>query len=109
VTGGYSGVGYELTKILFQKRGTVYIAGRCKWKADKAISRLMEESVLGSRGQLHFLRLDLADLSGICQAAEEFMSREDRLDVLTNNAGVMAPSAGSKTKQASRSMPIDCC
>jgi short-subunit dehydrogenase involved in D-alanine esterification of teichoic acids len=38
VTGGYAGCGYELSKIFYQKNATVYIAGRSKDKADKAIA-----------------------------------------------------------------------
>jgi retinol dehydrogenase-12 len=43
VTGGYSGVGYELVKILYSKNGVVYIAGRDEKKAAEAIARIKEE------------------------------------------------------------------
>jgi retinol dehydrogenase-12 len=42
-----------------------------------------------------FLQVDLANLTSIKPAAQEFMSKESRLDTLTNNAGVMAPPIGS--------------
>lgn len=45
---------------------------------------------------MHFLKLDLSDLSTIAGAAAEFQAREQRLDVLTNNAGVMMPPPGSR-------------
>lgn len=48
-----------------------------------------------------FLFLDLDDLTGIRKPAEQFMSREQRLDVLWNNAGVALPPDGSKNKQVS--------
>jgi NADP-dependent 3-hydroxy acid dehydrogenase YdfG len=38
VTGGYAGCGYELVKIFYQKNATVYVAGRSKEKAEKAIA-----------------------------------------------------------------------
>ncbi|KAF2091759.1 NAD(P)-binding protein [Saccharata proteae CBS 121410] len=98
VTGGYAGVGFELAKILFEKNGKVYIAGRSKEKAFRAIATIQED-VYTQTGQAFFLQLDLADLSSIKKSAEEFMKREQRLDVLTNNAGVMTPPSGSKTKQ----------
>lgn len=98
VTGGYAGVGLELCKILYQKNGTVYIAGRSKSKADTAMEAIKSKHP-SSDGKLEFLQLDLADLPTIKTSAEEFMKRENRLDVLTNNAGVMAPPKGSQTPQ----------
>ena len=49
-----------------------------------------------SDGRLEFLHVDLADMSCIKASAEAFLKREQRLDVLTNNAAVMAPPVGSK-------------
>jgi NAD(P)-dependent dehydrogenase (short-subunit alcohol dehydrogenase family) len=95
VTGGYAGCGFELSKILYQHNATVYIAGRSTDKANKAIAAI-KEAVPNSKGKVEFLKLDLSDLSSIKPAAEDFMSRESRLDVLTNNAGVMVPAKGSK-------------
>ncbi|KAK4544627.1 hypothetical protein LTR36_004199 [Oleoguttula mirabilis] len=99
VTGGYAGVGKELCKILYQKNGTVYVAGRSPDKADAAIDEF-KRAFPSSDGKLEFLKLDLADLPTIKASAEDFQKREQRLDVLTNNAGVMTPPAGSKTAQS---------
>ncbi|KAI5302835.1 hypothetical protein KEM55_000872, partial [Ascosphaera atra] len=98
VTGGYAGVGMHLSKILFQHNGVVYIAGRSKSKADKA-SEEIKKAFPDSKGRVEFLQLDLSDLTKIEGAARTFMSQEQRLDVLTNNAGVMVPPSGSKTEQ----------
>jgi len=95
VTGGYAGCGYELVKIFYQKNATVYVAGRSKEKAERAITALKKEFPT-SIGKVEFLRVDLANLATIKPAAEEFMSKEIRLDTLTNNAGVMVPPVGSK-------------
>lgn len=104
VTGGYTGVGYKLTGILYEKHATVYVAGRSEEKGTKAIDALKNEFPK-SKGRLVFLKVDLADLTTIKGAAEEFMAKEDRLDVLTNNAGVMDPPVGSKTAQANTTGP----
>ncbi|KAI9825689.1 MAG: hypothetical protein M1832_001033 [Thelocarpon impressellum] len=98
VTGGASGVGFELTKLIYQKNATVYIAGRGADNARKAIDE-SKAKFPQSEGRLDFLKLDLADLTGIKASAAEFLSKEDRLDVLWNNAGVMVPPKGSKTVQ----------
>ncbi|KAF2018665.1 NAD(P)-binding protein [Aaosphaeria arxii CBS 175.79] len=98
VTGGYTGIGLSLTTILYAKNATIYIAGRDAQKAKNAIHTL-QTSHPNSTGCLKFLSLDLADLSTIKGSAEEFLRRESRLDVLVNNAGVMAPPIGSKSAQ----------
>jgi len=116
VTGGYSGVGLELVKILYAtsltppsspslsntpsyaKNATVYIAGRSPSKAEQAINLILATAP-SSTGKLEFLLLDLADLSTIAKSVKEFLAKERRLDVLWNNAGVMRPPAGSKTVQ----------
>lgn len=82
----------------YSKNANVYIAGRSKEKADESI-KLALATVPSSTGRLEFLFLDLADLSAIKKSAETFLSRESRLDVLWNNAGVMRPPVGSRTKQ----------
>ncbi|GAB1202659.1 hypothetical protein APSETT445_001280 [Aspergillus pseudonomiae] len=43
--------------------------------------------------------LDLSDLSTIKKSAEEFLTKESKLHVLWNNAGVMIPPQGSTTAQ----------
>ncbi|KAK5689112.1 short-chain alcohol dehydrogenase [Elasticomyces elasticus] len=99
VTGGYAGCGKELSKILYQKNGTVYVAGRSKEKASAAIDEI-RKAYPSSDGHLEFLKVDLADLPTIKGSVEDFLSRESRLDVLTNNAGVMTPPKGSITAQS---------
>ncbi|KAJ5901808.1 NAD(P)-binding protein [Penicillium taxi] len=94
VTGGYTGVGLELVKILYSKNATVYIAGRSPNKAARSIS-LIKDLFSSSKGRVIFLEVDFSDFSSIKPAVKEFLSSEDRLDVLTNNAGVMRPPAGS--------------
>jgi NAD(P)-dependent dehydrogenase (short-subunit alcohol dehydrogenase family) len=98
VTGGASGIGLELAKMLYQKNGRVYIAGRSETKARQAIQEI-QTAIPASNGSLEFLHLDLADLTSIKPAVDAFKAKEQRLDVLWNNAGVSQPPLGSMTKQ----------
>jgi NAD(P)-dependent dehydrogenase (short-subunit alcohol dehydrogenase family) len=52
-----------------------------------------------STGELVFLQLELDDLKAVKRAAEEFLSKEKRLDVLWNNAAVMGPPGDARSKQ----------
>ncbi|KAF2189823.1 NAD(P)-binding protein [Zopfia rhizophila CBS 207.26] len=98
ITGGYTGIGLELVKLVYPKNATIYIAGRNTEKGLKAVKAVKSEFP-ASKGRLEFLKLDLADLSTIKASVEEFLRKEERLDVLTNNAGIMVPRKGSKSKQ----------
>lgn len=98
VTGGYSGVGKELVKLLYQAHGIIYIAGRNVSKAHAAIEET-KSLFRASDHRLEYLSLNLATLSTIKTSAEAFMARESRLDVLTNNPDFMTPSVGSRAAQ----------
>lgn len=98
VTGANTGVGKEVAQVLYSKNAKVYCAARSKEKAAKAIEEI-KIAVPGSSGALEFLSLDLADLTTIKASANEFLSKEIKLHVLFNNAGVMNPPQGSKSAQ----------
>lgn len=98
VTGGSGGLGQILATILYQRNANVYIAARSKSKTTDVMNEIRAKHP-ASQGKLHFLPLVLDDLTTVKACAQEFLSKENRLDVLWNNAGVMVPPQGSKTKQ----------
>ncbi|UKZ53305.1 hypothetical protein TrVGV298_007097 [Trichoderma virens] len=98
VTGGNAGVGKELVAMLHAKHATVYVAARSEERAAAAIESIRSANP-SSTGHLKFLKLDLADLVSVSNAAKSFLESAKSLDVLFNNAGVMHPPEGSKTKQ----------
>ncbi|RFU29240.1 hypothetical protein B7463_g7089, partial [Scytalidium lignicola] len=98
VTGSNTGVGKELAQILYAKNAKVYVAARSEDKAKEAI-KAIKKTVPNSTGELVFLHLDLNDLTTIKASSESFLSKETKLHVLFNNAGVMTPPQGSKTAQ----------
>ena len=81
ITGGSSGVGEQLAYILYKHNAKVYIAARSEEKSQKAIERIRAR-VPQSNGQLIYLHLDLDDLITIKHSADEFLSQNERLDVL---------------------------
>lgn len=54
----------------------------------------IHEAVPASKGKIKFLKLDLGSLDSVQTAASEFQSSNSRLDILMNNAGLMAAPAG---------------
>lgn len=85
VTGATSGLGYETALELLRHGAEVTIAARNPEKSRQAATRLAADS---GRTEPEILDLDLSDLSSVRNAAEQF--KHDRLDLLVNNAGVMA-------------------
>ncbi|KAM0466539.1 hypothetical protein ACHAPV_000042 [Trichoderma viride] len=97
ITGGSSGIGYELAKILYRKNARVYIATRSEQGAREAIQSIQASETVG--GSLEFLYLKLDDLSSIKASVQEFKAKESKLHVLWNNAGVSQPPLGSVSSQ----------
>jgi retinol dehydrogenase-12 len=98
VTGSNTGVGKEVARILYSKHAKVYIFARSAEKANKAIESI-KHTFPHSEGELHFIHLDLNDLRTIKRSAEQFLSKETKLHVLFNNAGLMQPPSGSTSAQ----------
>ncbi|KAI0197584.1 putative estradiol 17 beta-dehydrogenase [Astrocystis sublimbata] len=88
VTGANTGIGKDITRLLYAANAKVYVLCRSADKALKAIQDI-ETAFPHSKGSLVFIACDLADLASVKAAADAFLAREKRLDVLFNNAGVM--------------------
>jgi NAD(P)-dependent dehydrogenase (short-subunit alcohol dehydrogenase family) len=101
VTGGSSGLGFELSRILYSAGGKVYLLTRTQKNAEEAIAKIKAryDGTAGARGSLEFIHMDQADLTSIHAAADEFLSKESRLDGLFNNAGTGALKNAPRTKQ----------
>ena len=109
VTGGYSGVGFELCGILYRVGGTVYLAGRSEEKALDAIAKIKNLCTPTTPdGNIIFLPLSLDDLRTIKPAVRRFTTAESRLDVLFNNAGVSNPPQGTSPQGHDMQLATNC-
>ncbi|CCG83805.1 protein of unknown function [Taphrina deformans PYCC 5710] len=90
VTGGNAGIGLETTRELFNKGAKIYIACRSQQKAEEAIKNIKETALSETTGEVLYLPLDLMSFASVRQFATQFSAAEERLDVLINNAGIMA-------------------
>jgi len=88
VTGANSGLGLATTRALRDLGAQVILACRSTTKADDAARVLMKESA-GPAPLV--VRLDLEDLASVTNALAEIEAIAPSLDLLINNAGVMAP------------------
>ncbi|PLW81833.1 short-chain dehydrogenase [Kineobactrum sediminis] len=92
VTGASAGLGIETARSLASAGATVYLLARDRRKLDAAVSTLQAESLAG---QLECALLDLADLDQVRTAATGLLAACPRIDLLINNAGVMACPQGA--------------
>jgi NAD(P)-dependent dehydrogenase (short-subunit alcohol dehydrogenase family) len=88
ITGGTSGMGYEDALALARAGADVIIAARNPERGAEAIARI-RQSVPDAKVQ--FEAVDLANLSSVSDLAQRLQRKLPRLDVLINNAAVMAP------------------
>lgn len=84
---GNNGLGAASVSQLVKHNAHVYMGSRTRSKAEAAIADIKRES---PTAKVTFLELDLASLESVRKAADTFKASSDRLDVLMNNAGVMA-------------------
>ena len=88
VTGANSGLGLETTRALARRGAQVVMACRSPSKAEAARAELIAGGI--AEDLLELRALDLADLASVRRFAEEILPTSPRLDLLINNAGVMA-------------------
>jgi len=86
VTGGNSGLGLETVRALAAAGATVVLTARSQTKADAAVQEITATVPAAS---VDSLLLDLADLSSVRAAVDQFAGGHDQLDMLVANAGVM--------------------
>jgi NAD(P)-dependent dehydrogenase (short-subunit alcohol dehydrogenase family) len=87
VTGANSGLGFEATKAFAAKGAHVVMACRSLERGREARSEVAN-AVTGA--SLTVMELDLADIDSVNEFADQLETKFSTLDVLCNNAGVMA-------------------
>jgi NAD(P)-dependent dehydrogenase (short-subunit alcohol dehydrogenase family) len=95
ITGGTTGLGLESAKALAQGGATVVLTARTSAKGSKAVQTVQD--YLRSNGidndKVYSVQLDLDDLDNVKSFPDRFqqaMGNDAKIDVLLNNAGVMA-------------------
>ena len=87
ITGANSGLGLETARVLASRGATVLLACRSRQRGEAARQALLPTAGAG----IDVLELDLADLASVRRASDLVAQQYGQLDLLINNAGVMAP------------------
>ena len=96
VTGANSGIGFQAARYLSRVGASVILACRNAEKGDAARAKIVSEH---PSAKVEARVLDLADLDSIRHFATQFLSERIPLDLLINNAGVMAIPERRSTRQ----------
>jgi retinol dehydrogenase 12 len=84
VTGASSGIGFETALELARRGARVTLLSRSAERCQAAVQRIRQET---GNEETDFIAADLSSLAEVRRAAEEFLRRQESLDVLVNNAG----------------------
>ncbi len=87
ITGANSGIGFEQARALAAKSATVVLACRTPARGEAARAAILADH---PHADIRVSAIDTADLSSVRQFAERTRQEHTRVDVLINNAGVMA-------------------
>lgn len=98
ITGCSSGIGVETARALYETGAQLFLTARDTSKLDSVISNIIAQATNKDTPKPEPLELHLDSLDSVRKAAEDFKVRSHgRLNILINNAGVMA-CPYSKTK-----------
>ncbi|TBU26023.1 NAD(P)-binding protein [Dichomitus squalens] len=90
VTGGGTGIGFQISSGLAANGAKVYITGRRKDTLDHAVKEFGEKHQ-DATGSITALTVDVTDRTSIAAARDLIASKEGRLHILVNNAGQTGP------------------
>ncbi|MCP4612736.1 MAG: SDR family oxidoreductase [Planctomycetes bacterium] len=86
ITGANAGAGFEATRIFLSEGAKVVMMNRNADKSTAAIATLKQE--FGSDADVTFVRMDLAALDFVREAAAEVMEKVPQIDALICNAAI---------------------
>lgn len=87
ITGANTGIGKETAIDLAKRGGKIYLACRDAKRGEDAVIDIKSES---GNDNIFFMQLDLGSLESIREFSQRFHQLEYQLNILINNAGVMA-------------------
>ena len=102
ITGANSGTGFQAARTFLSKGGKVIMLNRSIKKSNTAIAKLKEE--FGAVADVSFIRLDLASLASVREAAAKVLETVQGIDALICNAAIAQVPTQQFTSDGSESM-----
>ena len=104
ITGANSGIGFEAAKFLATKGAHVIMGVRSLVRGDEALARIEEEV---DQPKVTLLTLDLSSLKSIEAFVKDVKKHVESVDVLINNAGIMAVKEGKTQDGFERQLGVN--
>ncbi len=99
ITGGYSHLGQEMTKALYEAGATVIVFGKSDAKFQKCFSK--------SNEKICFMKVDIASLASIKKGFKSVQKLHGGIDILINNAIYLKQNFLEKMSDSEWEMGID--
>lgn len=96
ITGANAGAGFQAARTLLKKNAGVVMLNRSAEKSRAAMAELKDE--FGADARVGFVRMDLASLSSVREAAAEVLKTVPRIDALICNAAIAQVPARKLTE-----------
>ena len=93
ITGGSAGIGAETARAFHATGAKLFLTVRDLEKGQKVVDSILSDDT-SNRAEIIMIKMELDSLDSVRAGAQEVLSRTDRLNVLVNNAGVMATPEG---------------
>lgn len=99
ITGGTSGIGYEIAKAYINAGARVVITGRNEEKVKKACETINKE--VAHEGNVFGIAMDNTDVKSMPSKLQDidFLISEGHIDILVNNAGVVGGEISNCTEE----------
>lgn len=99
ITGGTSGIGYEIAKAYINAGAFCIITGRSEEKIKKACDKIESEVV--NKGYIYGYQMDNTEVSAMPSKIKEIMAivPSHQIDILVNNAGVVGGEIKNCTEE----------
>ncbi|XP_045764302.1 retinol dehydrogenase 11-like [Maniola jurtina] len=85
VTGGTSGIGFEIATDFAKRGARVIIAGRIEKKGSEVCNHIIKKT---ANKEVMFKQLDLSSIQSVRKFVEDIIKSKEKLHILVNNAGV---------------------
>lgn len=93
VTGGSAGIGAETARAFHATGAKLFLTVRDFEKGQKVVDSILSDDE-SNKANIIMIKMELDSLDSIRAGAKEILSKTDRLNILVNNAGVMATPEG---------------